>query len=200
MQSLDVENKSKNRVILPLGIYREEDALFGPDLATLGAAQEKRDPDSDKPLYDYFDNIERVYYVPKPGESDPPPPKVKTSDPQELSLAGDPGELATGDWVIAQLNDDIQAASIVGLTEGEDAYTLQLSRPLSQIDTLFGDFEFDIRPLDHDVNEEPIFATNLALRSDSHSLLPLDLASVPTLLDVGRTLIIAGKDTHGGDG
>jgi predicted phage baseplate assembly protein len=38
-----------------------------------------------------------------------------------------------------------------------------------------------------------VFVTDLALRSDTSSVLPLDLGDVPALLDVGRTLIIAGK-------
>jgi len=72
-------------------------------------------------------------------------------------------------------------------------HTLKLSRHLDQIDTLFGDFEIDIRPKDYNVNAEPVFVTDLALRSDTSSVLPLDLGDVAALLDVGRTLIIAGK-------
>jgi hypothetical protein len=47
--------------------------------------------------------------------------------------------------------------------------------------------------VDYDVDETPVFATNPELRSNNHSTLPLDLATVPALLDIGRTLIIAGR-------
>jgi hypothetical protein len=210
-----VDNTSKNYVILPLLKHRLADALFGPTLNTIVAAKSKADlalglvitpvatdpaklqtdPASKKPLYTFLEGktFSRAYYVPAPGDADPPPPQVIISDPQDLALDGDAGELATSDWVIAQRNSQHQAASIVALTEGENNYVLQLSPSLNAIDTLFGDFEIDIRPVDYDVNETPVFATNPELRSNNHSTLPLDLATVPALLDIGRTLIIAGR-------
>ena len=195
-QDLTVEKKSVTYMILPLPTHREAGALFDSKLNTIGSAKLKRDTESNEPLYSFLDDatFSRAYYVPKPGESDPPPPGVKASDPQGLTLAGDAGELATDDWVIAQFNGQNQAASIIALTEGEDSYELQLSPSLDQIDTLFGDFEIDLRPKDHNVNEKPVFATDLASRSDNYSVLPLDVSDVPALLDVGRTLIIAGKN------
>jgi hypothetical protein len=194
-QDLTVETKSVRYMILPLPAYRELGAVFDSQLNTIGSAKLKCDPDSKEPLYSFLDDktFSRAYYVPKPGESDPPPPIVEASEPQGITLDGDAGELATGDWVIAQCNGKHQAASITALIEWEDSYELKLLPSLDQIDMLFGDFEIDIRPQDYNVNEKPIFETDLASRSDNHSILPLDLANVPALLDVGRTLIIAGK-------
>ena len=193
-QALTVENKSDTHIILPLPNYREAEVVFNSQLTAIGSVQIQYDRASRKPLYSFLKNanFSRAYYVLKPGESETPL-IVQASESQKITLDGDAGNLATGDWVIAQSEDQLQAASITLLIEREDSYELGLSPSPEQIDTLFGDFEIDIRPKDYNVNEEPVFETDLALRSDHHSIVPLDLSNAPALLDVGRTLIIAGK-------
>jgi len=143
-------------------------------------------------LYDYLldGSISRAYYVPIAD----PITTVQESSPQELTLNGDPGDLADGDWIIAETSDGNKAAYIKELNEGENSFELILSRTLSSIETLFGNFELDLRPLDYDVNADPVFETDPLLRSDSHSHISLELDKIPDLLEIGRTLIIAGKD------
>jgi len=127
-QALTVGKEAVNYVILPLHDHREAGALFSSNLNPISADKQKNDPASDQPLYTFLEgkDYSRAYYVPKPGDADPSPPRVEASDPQGLTLAGDAGELATGDWVVAQIKGQHQAASIIALTEGEDSYALKL--------------------------------------------------------------------------
>ncbi len=143
-------------------------------------------------LYDYLlgDSYPKAFYVPVAD----PIATVQESNPQGLQLDGDPGDLADGDWIIAETSSGHKAASITELNEGENSFELKLSRTLPPIKTLFGNFELDIRPLDYKVNANPAFETDPLLRSDSHSHLPLELDEIPELLEIGRKLIIAGKD------
>jgi hypothetical protein len=121
--------------------------------------------------------------------------KVLASKPQELTLDGVPGGLVSGGWVIAETSGGNRKAAMIDLLEeGEKSFTLELSVDLGGIGTLFGSFAEDIRPRGHAVNADPIFLTSSALRSDSHSILPLDLDDFPDLLDIGRTLVVSGED------
>ncbi|MCF6281648.1 MAG: baseplate J/gp47 family protein [Candidatus Polarisedimenticolaceae bacterium] len=142
-------------------------------------------------LYDYLldASILRAYYVPVAASI----ASVQASAPQGLMLDGSPGDLADGDWVIAETSSGHKAAYITELNEGEKSFELKLSRTLINIETLFGNFELDLRPLNYAVNETAVFETASEFRSDSHSHIPLQLDEIPALLEIGRQLIIAGK-------
>jgi hypothetical protein len=191
---LKIDGTDEHRIILPpyQSNGRETWALFDGTLNRIHSFYLKSE--SGTPLYDYLDGDVHAtaWYVPTAD----PVAEVIRSDPQSLELDGDPGDLATGDWLVAKIGGDIRAASIKALTEGEKHYTLELSKTLSNIDTLYGNFELDIRPLDHDINETPIFLAGSDFRSDAHSTIPLELEidEYPDLLDIGRELIVAGKD------
>jgi len=144
-------------------------------------------------LFDYVSGTTypRVYYVPTAEAI----ATVQDSNPQDIILDGDPGNLAGGDWLtVLTAGGAIQAAAIAELIEGEKSYQLVLAPAVTGIATLYGEFEIDIRPQDYDVNAKPVFATDLALRSDTHSILPLQVDPLPDLLAIGRKLIVAGKD------
>ena len=190
---------NKDRFILPLRSegLRKAGALFDDALQRVDEADVKTEDAGDAgntPLHDFVPGADypHAWYVPNAGSIT----KVIQSDSEPLVMDGDPGDLATGDWLIAEIGGNIQAASIEALTEGEKHYSLELSKTLSDIGILYGNFELDIRPLDHDINETPIFLTGSDFRSDAHSTIPLDLDidTYPDLLDIGRELIMAGKD------
>jgi hypothetical protein len=133
----------------------------------------------------------RVYYVPAAEAI----AAVQDDNPQDITVDGDPGNLAGGDWLtVAAAGGDIQAATIAELNEGEKSYELVLAPAVADITTLYGDFEVDIRPRNYDVNAEPVFVTDPTLRSDTHSILPLQADPLPDLLAIGRKLIVAGKE------
>jgi hypothetical protein len=148
-----------------------------------------RDPTSSEILFDYVSAAThpKVYYVPIAD----PVATVQSKESQGLVIEGDPGKLASGDWMIAQSSQGNKAAYIKELNESDKIFTLKLWPEIIQSDILFGEFEIDVRPLDYAVNATLVFETDLAQRSDSHSILPLE--SIPDTLTLGRILIVAGK-------
>jgi hypothetical protein len=193
-QDLTVGGIDVNRVILPTLDHREQWALFDSNLNRINYYSTIYE--SGEALYTFLSgsSFEIVYYLPKDGDSAVPVATVEESNPQGVFLDGDPGKLATGDWLVAQVDGEYHAAVIDAIEEGEDSYALELGRTfLDEIELLLGDFELELRPLDYQVNETPVFATEPALRSNSHSLIYLEGEEIPALLDVGRVLIIAGR-------
>ncbi len=195
---MEVDGSPSNWVILPLSgtSQRKSGALFNDNdqLDRIGTFYSK--PASGGGgvyLYDYVlgNTYPRVYYAPTAEAI----ATVLDSNPQDIILDGDPGNLAGGDWLtVDTAGGDIQAAAVAEITEGEKSYQLVLMPAVAGITTLYGDFEIDIRPQDYDVNAEPVFVTDLALRSNTHSILPLQVDPLPDLLAIGRKLIVAGKD------
>lgn len=199
-QNLTVDGTNVNWVILPTPDYRVAAAQFDSNFNRITDCIGKYEYDSANEewvlIYTYLPgSLEIVYYVPKDGDSAEPVATVEESNPQGLYLDGDPGKLATGDWLVAQVGSDYYAAVIDAIEEGEDSYALELRRTFSEeIDLLLGDFELDLRPLDYNVNDTPVFATEVSTRSNSHSVIFLEGDEIPALLDVGRVLIVAGRD------
>jgi len=197
-QDMTVGGSDVSRVILPLIDHREQWALFDENLQKINSyATFNQDG---QPVYTYKngDQYDRVYYVPKANASQPAEVNatVLVSKPQSMLLEGDPGDLATGDWLIVQTDGDFHAAAIDALIENEQNYRLELSDTITAQDIiLFGQFEIELRPLDYDVNEEPIFLIEPEFRSDSHSFLPLALTDFSELLSIGRMLMVTGKNS-----
>jgi len=181
-------------VILPVSAdgHRKLGALFEDDGSLTLIGSFLTDTASGSNLYDRVsgNTYPRVYYVPAADAV----AIIQESAPQEITMDGDPGNLAGGDWLTAAAAAGNQAATIAQIIEGENSYQLVLAPAVTNIVTLYGDFEIDIRPQDYDVNAIPVFLTDMTLRSDTHSILPLQADAIPDLLEIGRKLIVAGKD------
>jgi len=184
-------------VIIPVSDdgHRKAGALFedNADLDRIISFQTETVSGASANLFDYVSGTTypRVYYVPAAEAI----ATVQDAAPQDITVDGDPGNLAGGDWLtVATAGGNIQAAAIAELTEAEKSYQLEMAPAVADIATLYGDFEIDIRPQDYDVNADPVFAADLALRSDTHSILPLQVDPLPDLLAIGRKLIVAGKE------
>lgn len=176
---------------------REKSAVFNASLQKIADSAVDTIKEGTVPLYDYLpgDIYTEVYYVPGTGGVIQESAVVSESSPQGLTFDGTPGGLASGGWVIAETSSGARsAARIETVDELEKSFSLGLSKTLSDIRTLFGNFSADARPLDHDVNAEPVFLTSGSLRSDFHSIVPLEVDNFPELLDVGRILILACED------
>ena len=194
-QDLTVDSSDVNWVILPTTEYRQSGALFDSNLNRITYSYPKYE--SGELIYTYLpgSSFEIIFYLPKDDDSPEPVATVEQSDPQGVYLDGDPGKLATGDWLVAQVDGENHAVVIDAIEEGEERYELELGRTfIDEIELLLGGFELDLRPLDYQVNATPVFATDTELRSNSHSLIYLEGDEIPALLDVGRVLIIAGRD------
>ncbi|MCB1761065.1 MAG: hypothetical protein KDI68_14945 [Gammaproteobacteria bacterium] len=182
-----------SRVVLPTRASgsRQSSALWNQSLGAVGYYYTQRDSGNTTALYDYLSasSISRAYYLPTAEQV----AEVRVSAPQDIRFDGAPGELAGGDWVIAE-SGALQAAQITELEEQEDFYQLRLEPMPTTLKRLYAEFEFDLRPLDHDRNERPLFATQAALRSSSHSLIELTPGTLPELLQVGRALLISGRE------
>jgi len=181
-------------VILPVSAdgHRKLGALFA-DNDSLGVISSfQTDSAGGSNLYDRVsgNTYPRVFYVPAADAV----AAVQEPAPLDIILDGDPGNLAGGDWLTVASTGGNRAATIAELNEGEDSYELVLTPAVSDIATLYGDFEIDIRPQDYDVNTTPVFVTDMMLRSDTHSIVPLQVDAIPDLLEVGRQLIVAGKN------
>jgi hypothetical protein len=195
-QRLSVAGTVNRFVILPVSDdgHRKPGALFRDNAALdrISSFQTETVSGASANLFDYVsgNTYPRVYYVPAAEAI----AAVQDSNPQDITVDGDPGVLAGGDWLNVAAAGGNQAAAIAALIEGEKSYQLVLAPAVTGIATLYGSFEIDIRPQDYNVNAEPVFATDPALRSDTHSILPLQVDAIPDLLKIGRKLIVAGKD------
>jgi hypothetical protein len=192
-RGMTVSGSEVERVILPTTDYREQQALFDVNLDRITSYSDKLE--DGEAIYSYLSGsvYEIVYYLPKDGNSAEAVARVEESTPQDLNLDGDPGNLATGDWLVVQHSGESHAAVINAITDGETDFALKLGGTFEEIDLLLGDFEFELRPLNHDVNETPVFAAEPGVRSNSHSLIPLDVDEIPALLEAGRVLIVSGR-------
>lgn len=201
-QTVTISGSTVKRVILPTheSGAREKSAVFNASLQKIAdsAVDTFRIDPGTVPVYDHLsgDAYAAVYYVPASGGAIRESAVVSESSPQELTLEGTAGGLASGGWIIAETSSgDRSAARIETIDPSEKTFTLELSRTLRHIRTLFGDFAAEVRPRNHDVNGEPVFLTSASVRSDFHSIVPLELDAFPELLDIGRTLIVATEDT-----
>ena len=198
-QTMTISGSTVKRVILPSheSGAREQSAVFNASLQKIADSAVGTIKEGTVPLYDYLpgNTYAKAYFVPASGGVIQESAVVSESSPQGLTLDGAPGGLASGGWLIAETSSGARsAATIMTIDESEKSFTLGLSETLSNIRTLFGNFSVDLRPLDHDVNAEPVFLTSSSLRSDFHSIVPLEPGGFPELLDVGRVLVVACED------
>ncbi|MDH5552569.1 MAG: hypothetical protein OEX82_04490, partial [Nitrosomonas sp.] len=144
-------NGDVNALVIPAHSTgaREYGALWDTSLNLISHGHHY-DSDSSKILFDYVsaDTYKKVYYVPVADQI----AVVQRSNPQGFIIEGDPGGLAHGDWVIAQNSTGNEAANITELEESDKTFELKLSPTISAAEILFGDFEIEVRPADHDRN------------------------------------------------
>lgn len=185
----------KKRVVLPL--QRQTDDLWDAALTKIGASKVEQQPASKAdgtqlaPMYDFLNGSDYpdAYYVVK---ADPVAKVVAAAEPPAFD--GDPGKLATDDWVVADNGSSLQAARVVSLSEADDGYQLQLAPSPTGMVLLFSEFSINVRPRGHNINSGAVFETDPALRAVDSSVIPLATAELPSSLTAGRRLIIAGKD------
>lgn len=181
-----------NRVVIPLEEQRGTPSVWDVDLGRIDEAAIHEQTILNlgvlsEGLYDYVDPAiaSEVYYV-LVGDA---VASVAEVAPQSLELDGDPGDLATGDWLVVDIGAELQAAEITDLAEGENSYKLTLLPDLTAAETLYGEFELDLRPAEYDLNRTPVIDTGE--NSDQFSILPLDLSGLSDLLEAGRRAIVA---------
>ncbi len=190
----DEDNNEVNAVVIPpVGANaRKDGALWNASsLNNTISAVPHEDSDGITVLFDYVvyaPTRRKIYYVPVAD----PVAVVMRSNPQGFVIEGDPGKLAHGDWMFAQSSTGSEAAAITELNESDKTFELKLSPTVSAAEILYGDFEIDVRPADYAVNATPVFETALAKRSDNHSILSLE--KIPDALELGRVLIVSGKN------
>ena len=171
--------------------YRINYAAWDEDLNKLSHVHEKSDAGTH--LYDYQININRIYYIPSVDHIACVASTVNESNPQGITLNGSPGDLATNDWLLSLNASSSKAALIDSIEENENDFIIEVSRTLSDIDILYANFEFEIRPRDYNINHEPVFLTDAAYRSDKHCFIQLYTQEIPELLAIGRDIIVAGE-------
>lgn len=186
------------RVVLPIQ-RGAGGTVWRPDFTTYGSLQLQKEPVSDTDsttLYEYVTATDFAFYLPEGSE---PVATVVETEPSDLRLDGDPGDLTTGDWLVFADRRDAEGLSahqVVSIDTGEDDYELVLDPLLPAFDgTLHMLFGRRLRPLDHDQNRESVF--DPASRSDQSSTLPVALDSWPAALKVGRQVLVAdGTQVH----
>lgn len=153
--------------------------------------------DSEEPskLYEYV-LAATAFYLPSGSD---PVAKVVQSAPADIRLAGDPGDLAAGDWIARTDSSGasgFEAARVKSVTEAEDDYALE---PCENLQTSGGLlhmlFERTIRPRDHDRNESLAYLAGAP--SDAVTRIPVALEHrTKTLRRNRRVLVTAGGAAH----
>jgi hypothetical protein len=193
-RQVDGVDEPGNRVILPLVDNREPNAFFDSHLNLISGV--KSESAGGVKAYNYFDGDSHssIYYVPKTAGQGPDVIGIaQTAETNDLVFDGDAAELSSNDWVLALNGSTLQAVKIESLIEQEKTYSLTFSPALTSLTSLSASFEFDLRPYDYAANRLPIFLTELSKRSNSHSILPLEIISQSSLFALGRVLIVRGK-------
>ena len=192
---IKTKNGFKDGVLVPTekNGSRVKKAVWDRDIKGLNFINHLTEKESKLPLYDYRTGQQRIYYIPSVENKAEIATRVVISKPQDITFEGSPGNLTSNDWVLLVKKSENKAAYIKALEEKENDFTIKLSLSPHDFDTLYGDFKFDLRAKDYDVNNEPVFLKQLSQRSNQHSFIKLDLESFPDLLVIGRELIVAGE-------
>jgi len=190
-ESYDLGGSTVQRIILPT--HKNDERIYGADwdenLNDIGGHYHATE--SGSYLYDYIDgtSYNRIYYVPDVD----PVASVEQANPVGISFDGKLKDLNTGDWLqVSTASADLQAVQITSKSEHSGGTDLVTSPPVTGLSRIYGVFEQQLDPLDHDRNQLPVFLTQSSFRSDKYSTLPLALSAFPDLLRPGRKLIISG--------
>lgn len=162
-----------SKIVLPLAKDRESGALWNTQQQVIIQSQVKTQQHgqgaSAQDIFDYVDanDAEALYYL--PNLQDPAAPNsvaatVQAARPQSLALAGDPGSISAGQWLLSETQNRWQAVQVTGLDVGEDDFSLQLSATLAEVNALHYDFAQQLRPLDHARNQMPLSTPEAAQR------------------------------------
>jgi hypothetical protein len=120
---------------------------------------------------------------------------VARSAPASFDFPGDPGGLASGQWVLVTGGGTPSAARVDRLTKGANGFALAFANGFAfpPDGVLHGAFTREIRPAGHDLN--PLPAAEPAGSSDSQSTLHLALVDPPEMLARGRRLIVRDAES-----
>ncbi len=194
-QYLESEASPQSRAVLPT--VRKTQDVWSTSASKLSSSNvlHQNVDGGDGVLYDYVDGSafpSGVYYLP---DTDAALATVTHSASGAIEFDGDAGDLTSGDWVIAMQGTTVANACRLNRIDEEDAgYSVEFDSSELLVQSVYANFEFDIRPTDHDVNDSPVFVTDKASRSNAYSKIFLEADTYPELLDVGRTLVVAGID------
>ena len=186
-QRVRVGGFAVNRVFIPQANQLRTSTIWGEDLQVIPSSQIESESDSGFESYRYLKNpgANRVaFFLLSEADSSA---VVAEAASQNLVFDGDPGELASGDWIIAADKTQMLAAQIAAVETGEGEFTLFLANSsINGEKTFYGLFADELRPQGHDVNSDPIF--DPAQRSEQSTVLPLE--GLPEGLQKGRRLIV----------
>lgn len=178
-----------NRIVLPIKRDRNSDTVWDETANVVSTEKIKTEElDTEEEVYDYIGSasVTKAFFLPAKSKKIG---IVKKRPVQELEFEGSPGDLASGQWIIASGKNGIQARIIASIEEKENSYIIKFSSPISDKNaTIYANFSEQLRPLDYDKNEDVIHDTSQ--KSDSHTVLPLELNEFPDSLEKGRKLII----------
>lgn len=177
-----------NRLTIPLSGDRKSgsDVWTGTlDRVAVGDIDLFEDPGG----IDIFDEVKTTdvstaYYLSRETESSG---KVIDRQLQTLEFDGDPGDLASGQWLFLAVGSQPFARQIDTLKTEEDGFTLTLKGdPLTgTLERIFGEFADPILPAGHDQNRTPV----------TGAILELVPTPLPDPLTKGRQLILENEST-----
>ncbi|WP_020681053.1 baseplate J/gp47 family protein [Marinobacterium rhizophilum] len=121
--------------------------------------------------------------------------EVIETQPAPLSFSGDPGDLASGQWLLLQGTTGWYSRRLAALEQDDEGFELQFdSLPAGERwHQALGRWKLALADRRHDRNETSLFEAP-APGSDLSSRLSLTLDDVPPALVPGRSLWIAGPD------
>ena len=202
MVPVEEKDSSTNKFAFP-GSFRMAARESGGSVEMIGtdAMDPVKDDDEVLRYYTLKNNsgISRVYHVPTEAE----PAGSVAAGAEEYEFDGDPGDLKSGQWIVATLGSEDLPGKIIRITEQEDSFILKIElqekkekrapsgsireevvRPErmsrnARLVRISGPFELEARPEGYDRNETGV----------SGSLLHLD-GGLPAGLVRGKALIL----------
>jgi Baseplate J-like protein len=184
-----------SRLIVPLVSQRGAPTIWRLNLAAVPTenVQIRKIPTSDNgDEVDAYDEITLadgplVHYV---VADSPPVGVVSKSAPAGIVMDGDPGNLASGQWVLlAEVGAKWEARRISALERSDDSFAIQFdAAPGAIVTAIHAELAIELAPAGHDRNLQPAFATDQSVVGNSI----ISLTSVPESLDKGRRLIVQG--------
>ncbi len=179
--------------MLPHGDEGSRDILVDPDLNAVAATiRETVITDEDGDAADNYFYItgphdERIYYPEQDYSA-----VVKQAAVSEIRFSGKASDLASGGWALVTKRDGSQAAyPISAIAQEEEWFEVQLQGSVSPLSLLRGDFKHQLRPRDHQVNNQPAWSSS---SSDAVSILELADPELADQLQLGQRMLCAGDD------
>ncbi|MFZ7127168.1 MAG: hypothetical protein ACOWWM_13525 [Desulfobacterales bacterium] len=185
LHSAEAQTLERRRVLLipPARDRGAGNAVWGPDLKRIPAdeIESVEDPQKTK-IYDEVTTpgTGKVFYLSRDSAASG---AVRQRNLQALQFSGDPGDLASGRWLLlVDENDRQYARRIDSLEKGEGVFTLTLKgEPLEgTLKLLYGEFTDPVQPA----------GWNRNMTALAGSTLELDAERLPEAMEKGRRLIL----------